>query len=318
MTPIQNDYTLIIGAGALGAMYAQQIQHAGRSVAFFAEGERAERLTSQGIDVNGTPLAVQVYGRREIATSVGTPARIIVALKDQHMATGLAPLREICGTDTTVLSVMNGIDSEEQIATALGESLESGRVLYCMVAGMDAVRDGVTVRYTRLGTVFFGRRKNSPTTEDPRVAAMKRFFEGVGIDCVVPEDMERAIWNKFMLNIGINQWSAVLGATYSAFHRFAPAQNLMRRAMAEVLAVAQARGIALTNDDLEHWYEVINTLSPDGKTSMVQDVEAGRKTEVEMFAGRVIQLGQEAGVPTPVNEVLLETIQTIELMRGAV
>ncbi len=309
--------TLIVGAGALGAMYARRIHDSGLDVAFFAEGQRKERILRDGVTVNGTTLRLPVLDRGELEQR-SKPERIIVALKDQHLPEFVRLLPGLVGPETTVLSVMNGIDSEPLLSQALGDSLttDTGRVLYCMVAGMDAVRDGNTVTYTRLGTVFLGRRRNDPGRLDRRVTGMAAFLDAADIPFTIPADMEKAVWNKFMLNVGINQWSAVLGAMYGVFHRGIHARNLMRRAMKEVLAIARDRSIDLSEDDLEHWFSVVITLSPDGKTSMLQDVEGGRKTEVEMFAGRVVEMGREAGVPTPVNEVLLEAIHTLEEMNG--
>jgi len=326
----KEELTVIAGAGALGAMYAQQIHAAGLRTAFVAEGERGERLRRTGLQVNGKPLNIPVVdwtgrmpgGAAQSSAAANlqepvVPARLIVALKNQHLPDVLPRLATLCGPDTTVISVMNGIDSEHQIAAALGEGFvpeDTGRVLHCMVAGMDAVRDGTDVRFSRLGTVFFGRRRNDPEALDARVLSMQRFLDAAQIPSSIVEDMEKALWNKFMLNVGINQWSAVLGATYDVFHQIRSAQTLMRRAMREVLHLAHDRAIDLTQEDLEHWFTVVNTLSPEGKTSMLQDIEAGRKTEVEMFAGRVVEIGKEIGVPTPVNTVLLEAIHALESM----
>lgn len=308
----RENYTAVVGAGALGAMYAERIDAAGLPVVFVADGDRADRLERDGVTVNGKALTLPVLRwRRELQRP---PRRVIVALKDQHVPRALPDLPSICGPETTILSVMNGIDSERQIAEALGESIaeDDGRVLHCMVAGMDAVRIGAEVTYSQLGTVFFGRRRNNPEALDERVREMQSFFSAAAIPAQTPPDMERALWNKFMLNVGINQWSAVLGATYSVFHTSESARSLMRRAMREVLEVAQARSIDLTAEDLENWFDVVATLAPENKTSMAQDIEAGRKTEVEMFAGRVIEMGRESGVATPVNEVLLDAIHTLE------
>jgi len=115
-----------------------------------------------------------------------------------------------------------------------------------------------------------------------------------------------------MLNVGINQFSVVLRAPYGIFHRDQRARELMRMAMAEVVTIARAKNVPLTHDDLEAWFPVVEALSADGKTSMLQDIEAGRKTEVEMFAGRMVAMGEELGIPTPVNRTLLLVIQTIE------
>jgi len=89
----------------------------------------------------------------------------------------------------------------------------------------------------------------------------------------------------------------------------------MESAMREVIGLAAPAGVHLTVADVDNWYAVLDSLNPSGKTSMLQDVEAGRKTEVEMFAGRVVELGRRYGVPTPVNERLLERIRGLEARR---
>ena len=115
-----------------------------------------------------------------------------------------------------------------------------------------------------------------------------------------------------MINAGINQASAVLGAPYSVFQRSGDARELMESAMREVMAIAQAAGVHLSEADITNWNLFLSSLSPDGKTSMLQDIEARRKTEVEMFAGKVIELGKEYGIPTPVNQTLYRVIKVIE------
>ncbi|MFW5694112.1 MAG: ketopantoate reductase family protein [Alkalispirochaeta sp.] len=303
--------TLVVGAGALGSMYAERLSAAGMPVAFLADGARAERLRQGGVVVNDTALHIPVYTPAEYQ-QLPAPRFILVALKHHHLPEALHAVAAVAGEDTVVFSVMNGIDSEAQIAAALGESLENSRVIFAMAAGMDAVREGSAVRYTQLGTVWIGERRNDPDRPSPRIQAVVEYLSGAGIPCVVPPDMEHALWNKFMLNVGINQWSAVLGAPYGVFHREEEARGLMRETMQEVVAVAHASGVTLSQKDVDHWFEVVATLGPEGKTSMLQDVTAGRKTEVEMFAGKVVELGQRWGVATPLNGALLRAIHVIE------
>ena len=111
-----------------------------------------------------------------------------------------------------------------------------------------------------------------------------------------------------MINVGINQASAALKSTYKRFQSEGEARSLMDSAMREVMVVAQALGINLNEGDITEWHDILAGLSPDGKTSMLQDVEACRKTEIEMFAGKVIELGKDLGIPTPVNERLFQII----------
>lgn len=298
--------TAIVGAGALGAMYADAIARSGYPVYFAARGDRVRRLRENGVSVNGEHHHLPVIDVG--ADDFPAPDLVIVALKHHHLPDVCRWIRRLVSERTTVISVMNGIESEDSLIEALGED----SVLYAMAAGMDAVRIGSDVTYTVMGKVVFGRSVNDPDNPDPRVAVIQEFFDDVGITWQTPPDMVHALWNKFMLNVGINQFSVLLRAPYRMFHDDKRARDLMRLAMEEVLALAEAKGVALSRDDLERWFPVVKTLSPEGKTSMLQDIEAGRKTEVEMFAGRMVALGEELGVPTPVNRVLLLSIQALE------
>jgi 2-dehydropantoate 2-reductase len=126
--------------------------------------------------------------------------------------------------------------------------------------------------------------------------------------------MIRALWWKFMINVGINQVSAVLRAPYRIFHQSQEARELTEAAMKEVIALARAANIQLSDKDIQDFYPYLFAMSPDGKTSMVQDVEAKRKTEVEMFAGKVIDLGRKRGIPTPVNDTLFRLLRAMEAL----
>ena len=115
-----------------------------------------------------------------------------------------------------------------------------------------------------------------------------------------------------MMNVGINQTSAILRAPYGVYQKTGEARELMLQAAREVIPISRKEGINLTEEDLTRIPGIIDEMAPDGKTSMLQDVEAGRKTEVELFSGTVIELGKKHGIPTPVNEVLYRMIRVIE------
>lgn len=115
-----------------------------------------------------------------------------------------------------------------------------------------------------------------------------------------------------MINVGINQASVVLSAPYGIFQTSKHAQQIMESAMREVMTVAEAAGVNLVEKDIQDWYTFMNTLDPEGKTSMLQDIQAGRATEVDIFAGKVIELGKTYDIPTPVNEILYHTIKVLD------
>jgi 2-dehydropantoate 2-reductase len=294
----------IIGAGAMGSFYASKFYDMNKdSVSLVAKGERLERLQKGGLVVNDRHYPLAVVSPEDTSPPSDL---IVVALKHHHLPDGIRDIRNRVGDNTIILSVMNGIDSEEQLGRAYGMD----KLLYAVAVGIDAVREGNRTQYTTQGRLFFGEADN--TTMTPRVRDLQALFDQAGIVHETPPDMLRTLWWKFMINVGVNQSSAVLRAPYGVFQRSAEAREIMESAMREVMALAHAAGVDLTEKDIEDWLGVLSQLGYGGKTSMLQDVEAGRKTEVEMFAGRVTELGRKYGIPTPVNRVLLRSIQVIE------
>ena len=298
----------IIGAGALGAAYGSILYEMDpRCVCFIASGARYEKLKREGVVVNGKRYAIAVDSPEE-----ATPADLlIVAVKHHHLDQAIGEMKKAVGPATTILSVMNGIDSEERIGAVYGMDT----VVYGLTLGIDAVREGSRVNYTNQGRIFFGEAKNPDMTD--RVRRIHELFDRAGIAHVIPPDMIRSLWFKYMVNVGANQASAVLRANYGALRSSPEARDLMDSAMREVIAIAGAIKVDLSEKDIGEWYKVLEGLNPEGKTSMFQDVEAGRKTEVEMFAGTVIELGKRYGVATPVNQRLFDELKRIEAASGA-
>ena len=294
----------IIGAGAMGAFYASKFYQMQRdSVSLIARGDRYNKLKEKGLVVNGKSLFINII---DPDSSPPAPDLIIVAVKHHHLPQAIEDLRNIVGPGTQILSVMNGIDSEEAIGTVYGRD----HVLYGVALGIDAVRKDNNVRYSKEGILYFGEARNEPPSD--RVKAVKEFLDKAGIVSDIPVDMIRVLWRKFMINVGVNQVSALLRAPYGVFVNVREAGELMEAAMREVMEIAKAKGVDLREQDIDDWYRVMSNLSPTGKTSMLQDIEAGRKTEVEMFAGRVVELGKTYGIPTPVNDLIFKAIKVLE------
>jgi 2-dehydropantoate 2-reductase len=294
----------VIGAGAMGAVYASKFYDMDKSrISLIAGGRRYARLSGNGLVVNGKHYAIPVFSPEE---EVPPSDLILVAVKNHHLPEAIRDMKKAVDEGTHILSVMNGIDSEKQIGAVYGME----KVLYAVAVGIDAVREIGGVTYSRNGKLYFGEAENLVLTE--RVKALEGLFDRAGIVHETPEDMIRTLWWKFMINVGINQASAVLRAPYGVFHRFREARELMETAMREVIRLAEALKISLSEQDIQEYYSFLSKVSPDGKTSMLQDVEAKRKTEVEIFAGKVMELGKQYAVSTPVNETLYRILRVTE------
>lgn len=294
----------LIGAGAVGAVYASKFYTMDKNcISLVAKGERYGRLREKGLFVNKRHYLLNVIRPEE-----NTPPSdlIIVAVKHHHLEEAIRDISNRVGDDTLILSAMNGIESEEQISAVYGRE----KVLLAVAVGIDAVRQENRITFSQQGKLFFGEARNPNLTE--RVKGVQYLLDQAGISYEIPNDMIRILWWKFMINVGLNQVSAILGAPYSVFQRSQVAKELIESAMMEVITVAKPAGVNLSEEDIQDFYSFLPSLSLDGKTSMLQDVEAKRKTEVEMFAGKVIELGKKYGIPTPVNQILYKLIKVIE------
>lgn len=287
-----------IGMGALGASFAAQIlKHHPANIQIIAKGERAQRL-SQGITVNGEHFPLTV---------TDTPTKkadlIIVAVKYPQLEEAILDIKPFVSEDTLILSILNGLYSE----TRLSEVFGAEKVIMSFGLAMDCSKKGNEIHYKNLGRLVFGDESNK--VKSPRVKRVEEFFKNNDLPYEIPLDMNRAMWFKFMLNTGVNQVSSLLRAPFKEFHTNTHASSMMILAAREVLELARKKGINLQEEDIDLMVKTINALDPEGKTSMLQDLEARRVTEVDYFSGEIIKMGKLLNVPTPINEFLFHAIK---------
>ena len=297
----------VIGLGAMGAAYAAKLHLApDTEVRVIAEGERAERLKRDGVTVNGTRHDFTIVGPDD---QVEPADLMVVAVKYPSFAGALPQMKRHIADGTIVLSLLNGITSEEEIGAAYPMS----HPLLSITFGVDSVRRGQEIVYSSLGTMSFGEKVNTePYTEQVRWVA--RLFDSAGLLYDIPADMVKQLWWKYLVNTGVNQVTAILGSTYDIVQHDSPARDLMIAAQREVVAVAQAKGIGLDESDIDSWLTVLAGLGPQQYTSMAQDVLAHRHTETDIFSGAMRRMGAELGVPVPVNTCLHQIIKSQELL----
>jgi 2-dehydropantoate 2-reductase len=300
---------LVAGAGAIGLMVAERIFRSDPGcVSILATEERLERYHRDGFLVNGE--------RVNFRFGDGKPVDfIIVACKFHHLDAVIKDIKPYVKRDTIILSLLNGISSEDIIGKTFGPE----QLPLAMILGTDAFRRGTEITYTLPGVIHFGEAGGNNGERENRIA---EFFTRVKVPFELQKNMRRMYWYKFMVNVGVNQVTAALRLPYGAVQKkggpgeVPEARALMEKAMGEVIAVANAEGIDLGEHDLESWYNTVNTLNPNSATSMCQDVLAGRKTEVEMFALAMMELGSKHRIPVPVNEMLYLELRVIEQRYG--
>ena len=176
----------ILGAGALGSSFATRFfDTPGNTTLLVARGERNTRLQRDGLVVNGKPYRLPVHHPDQPTPPADL---IVVSLKHHHLADAVYDLHHLVGEDTTILSVMNGLDSEEILGAVYGMD----KVLYAISVGIDAVRQGNQITYTTPGKLYFGEEDNTRISE--RVRRVQAIFDRAGIAHETPLDMMRTLW----------------------------------------------------------------------------------------------------------------------------
>lgn len=295
--------TAIIGMGALGLLYGNQIvSRLGSSgLRFIADRKRIQKYHSMEFTVNGEH---RTFPMEDCETAA--PADfVIVAVKYNALPEALNTMKNCVGPDTTIISVMNGISNEQMI----GERYGREKVLYSIAQGMDAMKFGSSLTYTQAGELRVGAL--SPE-QNNRLEAMTAFFDRAGISYTVEDDILHRLWGKFMLNVGVNQTCMAYETTYSGTLVPGEAHDTMIGAMREVIRLAHAEHVNLTEQDLDSYIDLLKTLSPDGMPSMRQDSLSHRPSEVEMFSGTVREMAKKHGLATPVNDRLYKRIREME------
>lgn len=295
----------IIGLGALGILFGNQLSKKMdfENLRIIADEGRIEKYKKELIYCNNEICNFQYI----TPETKSTPADLVIfAVKFNSLDDAIKAASNQIGENTIILSALNGISSEEIIGNAFGMD----KVLYCVAQGMDAVKTGNHLTYSNKGILCFGEKE--PNIISEKVQRVSSFFDNVDFPYEAVTNMYQRQWGKLMLNVGVNQTVAVYESNYGTIQKEGPARNTMINAMKEVMYLSPFEGVTLTDTDLKYWLNILDTLSPDGKPSMRQDLENHRFSEVELFSGTIIRLGKKHKIQTPVNQMLYDQIKDIE------
>lgn len=290
----------LIGAGAIGSYLIWSFNSVSDiTFTVVAEGERRERLERDGIVINGEryPLRVRQPGQ------AGPQDLIFIATKYSGLDKAIAMLHPLMGPDTLILSLLNGVDSEERVVQKVGE----GHVVHSIIR-IASHRTPAGVRFDpdRVIGLSFGLADARPE-EDWKLKALSALFAKTRLRWRISEDILTDMWMKFASNIANNLPQAVIGVPANLYAKSEHGIFLAQKLWTEVAAVAALRGIHLPQEVL-----IFPGQSASAKYSTLQDLEAGRHTEIDMFAGQVLRMAAKAGLAVPYCEYTYHAIKALE------
>jgi 2-dehydropantoate 2-reductase len=297
----------VLGPGALGCLLAAFLHDAGEDV-FLVDyrPERVALLKGQGIQLQ------TLDGRRRVVpVPIGLPDEAgpadltIMAVKAPQTRAAALDLPLLMSRGGLALTVQNGLGNLEEMAREAGpERLLAG------VAFLGVTREAEgRVIHAGAGPIYLGVPAGSRVSP-AQVAEVAQVFIRAGLECQVKDDVEAVLWEKLVLNVAINPLTALLRVPNGALRELPEAWELALRAAREAQQVARAAGVPLAGD-LEARLSQVCSLTAANRSSMLQDVLAGRPTEIEALNAQVTARGAALGLPTPVNQVLTQLLRAL-------
>lgn len=289
----------LIGAGAVGAYFIWGLsEKMGDDFCVVASGERKNRLQKEGLMINEKQYTFNV----KTAEEAGIQDLILVSCKSDALLELLPDIKKMTGPDTFVLSLLNGVSSEEIIGKAIGME----HMAYAVMR-IASVREGNKITFSEENTagIYVGEKDFKEPTE--RLKAFEELLKDTGIRYNFVENIILDMWMKYASNVAQNLPQAILGVGFQAYKDSEHVHVIAEKLWKEVAAVANARGIPLTDRFL-----LFRGVKPEARFSTLQDLDAKRHTEIEMLAGEMISMGKKLGIPVPYCEYTYHLIKALE------
>lgn len=300
----------ILGSGAVGGYFGARLWKTGHDVTFIARGAHLAAIREQGLDVSSPLGDVRATAAAEEDTGrVGVVDCVLVAVKNYDNATAFPMLRPMVGPATTVLTVQNGVDAIEECAQVVGTRAVLGGVTY-IFATLD--RPGRVAHMGTSARIVFGEVFDAPPALSPRVEAIARAFSEAGVEIDPVPDARPALWEKLAY---LATFAGLTGASrlpIGPLWQCAAVRDAFMQGVGEIERVARAEGVRLPDDLTDRLTAFVDGLSPAWKSSLLVDLQNGRRIEVEALQGSVVRRGRLAGVPTPTLGALYAVLKPHE------
>jgi 2-dehydropantoate 2-reductase len=295
----------VMGAGAVGCYFGGMLARAGAHVTLIGRPQHVDAMNRNGLLLESK----QVQGFVPVSASTDVAAirdaqlvlLCVKTLDTESAATALAPH---LADGALVLSFQNGVDNVDRIHAATGVDAVPA-VVY---VGAEMAAPG-HVKHTARGDLVIGNLLKRRASDLPRLAEL---FVNAGVPCRISDNIEGELWTKLAMNCAYNPISALTRSRYGRIVGNSMTRELLRRTTEEIIAVANAAGVRLSVSNLLDAVYALGAGMLDTLSSTAQDLERGKRTEIDSLNGYVVRRGAELGIDTPVNQTLHALIKVLE------
>jgi 2-dehydropantoate 2-reductase len=310
----------VFGVGAVGGYFGAALARAGHSVAFIARGAQLDAIRSVGLHIStpngaspngGTPngnFSVAPAQATDDPAEVGPVDAVILGVKAWQVTEAAHRMRPLIAAATKVLPLQNGVEAADQLAAVLGP--QHPLLGLCLI--MSSVTAPGHIRHAGMApTIVLGEPDGSAFSANGQ--ALADALRGAGVVVKTPADVQAALWEKLIFIASASGVGAVSRSTVGEVRDCPQARQLLQQLIEEVVAVARARGVRLSDDVVARTVALVESMPASGTTSMQRDIVDGRPSELEQIIGAVIRLGEERKVRTPAMEYIYAALMPQEL-----
>lgn len=308
---------LVMGAGALGSVFGALLAEKGHEVVFVGLDDHLKAMQKSGLVVRGlwgehvVPEVRAFYGTSGLS---GTFDAILLSVKSYNTAAVIGQALPFIREDTLVFSIQNGLGNWEAIAAAVGwERTVGARVIF----GAEIEEPGIARVTVYADKVLLGSPKDKISLD--RIQKACEEFNDAGIPTALCDHIESSLWGKILYNCSLNALGAILNVPYGHLGEVGEVRDTMFAIISEIFAVARAKGVPMDFTGPEDYFRYLldKQLPPTAshRSSMHQDMNMGRRTEIDALNGAIARYGRELSVETPVNETLTAIIKGLEAKR---
>lgn len=300
----------MMATGGVGAYFGGMIARAGGDVRFIARGEHLEAICKRGLRVlcaEPEPFTVEGVFATDDPAEAGPCDVIFYAVKTTANDEAIPAIAPMVGESTVVINLQNGVDNEEQLATAYGEHRVMGGTAYILTS---IERPGVIKQIGGPRRIVFGEMAGGPSERGEEILAELKRME---INAEYTDDIQTELWTKFLFICAVNGMTALTRSPLGEIMSYEGTRKMMREVMREVYETGRAHGVKIPDGTDERLYAFLNEQNPASKGSMCHDIEAGRRLEIETLNGTASRLGKETRTDTPLNDYIYRTLKLADM-----
>ena len=295
----------VMGSGGVGGFFGGRLAHAGSDVTFVARGAHLEAMRRDGLLIENPTqgdIRVPVVKVTDDPATIGPVDLVIIAVKLWDTEAAARAVKPIVGGETAVLSLQNGVIKDDILRRFFGAQAVMGGVGYVAthIARPGVIRQTGALQRLVIGE-YDGRRSQ-------RAEALLAALLRAGIQAEISDDIRRTLWEKYTFLVGLSGTTATMRTTMGPIRGNPRTRAFLHDLMKETVAVGRAHGVALPEDYAEERLRFADTVPADMTSSLFHDLDRGNRLEVEWLSGGVVQLGREAGVPTPANRAVWDIL----------